>query len=108
MSGEELQVQYSMTILVLSDSHTECQSLALLDASPSGKPFNSRATGCVNSMLGGLAVKNRGAMAEQIDNLLVNAVHWQTLSAQTSKAANNLYHPSIITNKLSEILEGSP
>ena len=47
-------------------------------------------------------------MAEQIDNLLVNAVHWQTLSAQTSKAANNLYHPSIITNKLSEILEGSP
>lgn len=104
VSEEDLQAEYTHAQLVLSGSHTECQPLALLDASASATPFVARATGCIDAMPGGLTVKNWSVMAQQIDEFIGNNEHWQVFSKLARTAAESLYHPDVVTQKLLSVL----
>jgi glycosyltransferase involved in cell wall biosynthesis len=105
ISGEALQAEYNQAYLVLSGSHTECQPLALLDASASATPFIARSTGCISGMAGGIAIKEIQDMSYHIDMFLENPEHWQTYSNASLAAAKTLYHPDVVTQELIEVLE---
>jgi glycosyltransferase involved in cell wall biosynthesis len=106
VSGEALQAEYTRARLVLSGSHTECQPLALLDASASATPFVARATGCIDGMPGGIAIKNWREMAQQIDKFVENMDYWQVYSQAARTAAETAYHPDVVTQKFVNVLEG--
>jgi glycosyltransferase involved in cell wall biosynthesis len=106
VSEELLQAEYSRARLVLSGSYTECQPLALLDASASATPFVARSTGCIESMPGGVAVKNYSEMTKQINEFIVNPEYWGFFSQLALAAASNLYHPDAIAKQLVAVLEG--
>ncbi|MBC2770606.1 glycosyltransferase family 4 protein [Pusillimonas minor] len=105
VSGDALQAEYAQAKLVLSGSHTECQPLALLDASASATPFVARATGCIDEMAGGLAIKSWSEMAKQIDKFVENLEHWQSYSQIARTVAETVYHPDAVTQKLLAVLE---
>ena len=107
VSGDALQAEYNQARLVLSGSHTECQPLALLDASASATPFIARTTGCIDGMPGGVAIKNWGEMAQQIDEFVENGDLWCSYSQAARSAAEKLYHPDVITQQLFTVLEGN-
>jgi 1,2-diacylglycerol 3-alpha-glucosyltransferase len=104
VSGDALQAEYARALLVLSGSHTECQPLALLDASVCATPFVARATGCINGMPGGIAIKSWIEMAQQIDKFLENMNHWQVYSQAARTAAENIYNPDVVAQKLVDVL----
>jgi 1,2-diacylglycerol 3-alpha-glucosyltransferase len=107
VAGEALQSAYDKAYLVLSGSHTECQPLALLDASAAGTPFIARSTGCIASMPGGINVSSWKAMAHMVDGLVGNLPAWQALSDAALQAAKETYHPDqnaqLLLNALSEL-----
>jgi 1,2-diacylglycerol 3-alpha-glucosyltransferase len=105
VSGDALQAEYNQAKLVLSGSHTECQPLALLDASASATPFVARSTGCINGMPGGVAMNNWTEMALQIDKFVENIDHWQAYSHAARNAAQTIYHPDLVTQKLLAAIE---
>lgn len=93
VSGDALLAAYCSSCLILSGSHTECQPLALLDASATGTPFVARSTGCISSMPGGVAVSSWQQMASKIDALVDEFPAWQTLANEGRLAATEIYHP---------------
>lgn len=104
--GDALQAEYNRARLVLSGSHTECQPLALLDASASATPFVARNTGCIDRMPGGVVIKNWREMAQQIDEFVENMDYWQAFSRAARNAAETVYHPDVVAKKLLAVLEG--
>jgi 1,2-diacylglycerol 3-alpha-glucosyltransferase len=92
--GEELVNEYCKARIVLSGSHTECQPLALLDASATGTPFIARKTGCISTMPGGISVVTPKEMAYQLDTLVDDTLSWQLLSDEGRHAAREVYHPN--------------
>lgn len=105
VTGDALQEEYNQARLVLSGSHTECQPLGLIDASASATPFVARATGCIDGMPGGVAINSWTEMAVQIDEFVENMDHWQAYSHAARNAAETLYHPDVVTQKLLAVLE---
>ena len=93
VSGEVLLAAYCRARLILSGSHTECQPLVLLDASAAGTPFIARATGCIATMPGGVAVRSWEEMAQQMDLLVGGGPSWQSLANAGRQAARDIYHP---------------
>jgi glycosyltransferase involved in cell wall biosynthesis len=106
VSGERLQAEYGRASLVLSGSHTECQPLALLDASACATPFVARVTGCIDDMPGGVVVKDWREMARQIDELYDDSSRWHKLSKAARSAAELVYHPDATAKKLAKVLGG--
>jgi glycosyltransferase involved in cell wall biosynthesis len=104
VSGERLQTEYRRAYLMLSGSHTECQPLALVDASACATPFIARATGCIDGMPGGVVVRDWQEMARQIDQLCEDQSRWLLLSEAASSAAEMLYHPDVVCKKLAQVL----
>jgi len=104
VSGEDLLAAYCQARLILSGSHTECQPLALLDANAAGTPFVARTTGCIATMPGGVAVRNWGEMAQQLDLLTDGGQSWQSLSDAGRKAAWDTYHPDHTARQLLDAL----
>lgn len=100
VSGGHLIEAYSRARLILFGSHTECQPLVLLDANATGTPFIARKTGCIDTMAGGVSVRNWQAMADQIDVLLSDASAWQCLAVAGRQAAKTIYHPRHTTQLL--------
>ena len=107
VSGDALQAEYNQARLVLSGSHTECQPLALLDASASATPFVARTTGCIDGMPGGVTIKNWDEMALQIDEFSENIDRWRRYSQAARSAAVTIYHPDVVTQQLITVLEGN-
>jgi 1,2-diacylglycerol 3-alpha-glucosyltransferase len=106
VSGSGLLAEYGRASLVLSGSHTECQPLALLDASACATPFVARATGCIDSMPGGVAVSSWRGMARQIDELCDDSPRWTALSKAARTAASTVYHLDATTRELVKVLGG--
>jgi glycosyltransferase involved in cell wall biosynthesis len=104
VSGERLQMEYRRAHLVLSGSHTECQPLALLDASACATPFVARATGCIDGMPGGVVINDWQGMARQIDALCHGQSRWLALSEAARSAAETRYHPDVVGRKLAKVL----
>jgi 1,2-diacylglycerol 3-alpha-glucosyltransferase len=94
VSGEALQAAYDKAFLVLSGSHTECQPLALLDASAAGTPFIARATGCIATMQGGIGVTSWKEMAHKMDTLIAESSAWQSMANAARQAAQETFHPA--------------
>jgi glycosyltransferase involved in cell wall biosynthesis len=107
VAGENLLQEYAQSALFLSGSHTECQPLVLLDANAAGTPFIARATGCIASMPGGVAVATPEQAATQIDRLLADQDRWAQLSGRGRAAAADIYHPRHTTPLLMQALFGS-
>jgi glycosyltransferase involved in cell wall biosynthesis len=103
-SGRALAAEYEDAVLFLSGSHTECQPLVLLDAIAAGVPFIARATGCIDSMQGGVVISSELQMAYQLDYLLTDHVKWFELSAAGRTSAFENHHPEYISHKLNTIL----
>lgn len=104
VSKVDLITAYSQARLILSGSHTECQPLALLDASATGTPFVARSTGCIDSMPGGITVRTPEEMALQL-NLLIDGGHcWQSLVDKGRQAAQDIYHPDHTAQQLIDAL----
>lgn len=80
VSGARLRNEYRRSRVFLYGSHTECQPLVLLDAMAAGTPFISRASGCIDSMMGGVAVHDENEAAAQLNILLDDTSRWQLQS----------------------------
>ena len=106
VSGSDLIAEYGRARLVLSGSHTECQPLALLDASACATPFVARATGCIDCMPGGVVVSSWREMARQIDELCDDSSRWPDLSKAARTAASTVYHLDATTKELVKVLGG--
>lgn len=104
VSGEALIRAYCKARLFLYGSHTECQPLALLDANAAGTPFIARSTGCIDTMPGGLTVRNWKDMSYQLDLLTNDGQTWQELADAGRQAARNIYHPDQIARQLKNAL----
>lgn len=104
VSGDRLLAEYRHARLLLSGSHTECQPLALLDANATGTPFIARATGCIATMPGGMAVGSVEEMASQIDVFCNNQDIWCDFSRAGRNAAREIYHPLRTTELLLNVL----
>lgn len=100
ISGESLMEEYARARLLLFGSHSECQPLALVDASATGTPFIARATGCINEMAGGVAVSTWRQMADQINDFENSSQRWQTESNSARSAGLNVYHPDLVIERL--------
>jgi 1,2-diacylglycerol 3-alpha-glucosyltransferase len=103
---ERLFETYLSAKLVLFGSYTECQPLALIDATAAGTPFISRDVGCVHSMPGGTTVNTCTQMASQINHLLADRTEWSRLSAISFESSYELYDPRIQFPKLLSLLPG--
>lgn len=106
VEGAELIKQYSTAKLVLSGSHTEAQPLVLLDAMATGTPFIARATGCISTMPGGLAVRTVEQASLAIDRLLNDSEYWGELSAVGLTAASETYSARRNADLLVALIEG--
>lgn len=95
VSGEELLEQYRGARVFLYGSHTECQPLVLLDAMASGTPFVSRASGCIDTMAGGVAVADERQAARELDRLLVDGTWWQHQQAAAREGVRAHSHASV-------------
>lgn len=105
VSGAALFERYRQALGLISGSHTECQPLVLLDAMAAGTPFVARATGCIPSMRGGVAVETVKEATSAI-NALFDENHWQVLSQAGYEAASTTYHPSKVSDQLWSALQG--
>jgi len=98
VTDDALREQYRRALVFVCGSHTECQPLVLLDAMATGTPFVSRASGCIDSMLGGIAVRSPEAAAAELDRLLTDGVLWQRKSAAGLQGAIVHSHESVMQN----------
>lgn len=104
ISGNALIEKYSKSYLLLSGSHTECQPLVLLDAMATGTPYIARASGCISSLAGGVAIKTEEMAAQMIDKLLANEDAWSHLSKEGVLTARSKYHPDVVGDCLMTLM----
>ncbi len=100
VSGERLIEEYRGAVALLSGSHTECQPLVLLDALATGTPFVARATGCIDSLPGGYAVRSETEAAAALDEWLASQAAWTEMSRAGRVAAMTRYHPEVVGGQL--------
>lgn len=108
VSGKELLDAYSRALLLLFGSFSECQPLALIDASATGTPFIARESGCIAKMPGGFVVSSFPEMAMQMDLLSDSKMQWECLSHDGRNAAREIYHPDLVGQKLIDIITAAP
>ena len=104
VSGQELLIEYTKSIMLLSGSRTECQPLVLLDANATGTPFVARRTGCIDSMPGGSAVDLISEAVTDLEKVFNDGQYWQALSDAGRQAAMGHYHPSTTLKKILQLL----
>jgi 1,2-diacylglycerol 3-alpha-glucosyltransferase len=88
---EALETVYANASLFIGGSVTECQPLALLDAMGSGTPFVARATGCIPSLPGGVAIRTVAEAASAIDSFLADSSLWAAASRAGRDAATSRF-----------------
>lgn len=103
-SGAQLLAYYRQSVVLLSGSRTEAQPLALLDAAATGTPFIANATGCIDTMAGGITVHSVREMARALERVLEPAV-WDDLHRQALEAAANRHAPARVADKLMAALD---
>lgn len=106
-SGNALVEEYSKSCLLLSGSHTECQPLILLDAMATGTPYVARASGCIPSLAGGVAIKTEEMAAQTIDKLLADVDAWSHMSKEGVFTARSKYHPDVVGDSLMALMRAS-
>jgi glycosyltransferase involved in cell wall biosynthesis len=100
LQGAALLEECQNSALLISGSHTECQPLVLLDAMATGTPFVARATGCISSLPGGVAVNNETEAARTMDRLLADDGEWTCRSAAGRAEVSARNHPTTIAGQL--------
>lgn len=80
IAGPSLISEYRQARVFLYGSHTECQPLVLLDAMLTGTPFVSRASGCIDTLQGGMAVQDINAAVTELNRLLSDDEYWSMQS----------------------------
>ena len=96
----DLLKEYGKSLAFIYGSRTECQPLVILDAMASGTPYISRSTGCIDSLPGGIAVKNEETAAGSLDKIIESEEAWKIFHTDGLKAARTDYKYETVCERL--------
>jgi len=100
VEGIDLLKEYGKSLAFIYGSRTECQPLVILDAMASGTPYISRSTGCIDSLPGGIVVKNEETAARSLDKIIESKEAWKIFHTEGLKAARTNYKYETVCERL--------